>query len=82
METLALLAGILTAIVFVAERLAFAVIVYMLSRWTLRLVRPWLVRLLAILLIVRAWCASQIMALQRWWALRALRSQLSRGATP
>ena len=82
METFALLTGILAAVVYVAERLAFAIIVYLLSRWTLSLLRPVLTRTLVYLLVVRAWVQLQIFRFQRWLAMRALRSQLAGGATP
>jgi hypothetical protein len=89
MEILALLAGLLAAIVFVAERLAFAVMLWMLCAWTWRATaRPrallmqglgWLEREVLILVGQIKWVRE---AVQFWWMARTLRRQFGIGATP
>jgi hypothetical protein len=82
MEILALLGGLLAAIVFIAERLAFAVMIYMLTRWVWQATAA--PRALLHREMLRAhrqlWNVHQ--AILRWWAMRSLRGQLARGATP
>ena len=82
MEIVALATAALLFVVAFAERIAFAVMMYMLCAWTWRATAQ-----------PRAWLAREILVLHgrfkivheailRWWAMRALRGQLARGATP
>jgi hypothetical protein len=82
METIALLGAIVMAIVFVAERLAFAVLIYMLSRWTFRMAQPVLKVLVREWLVLKGRVTLWVYAFRRWLAMRALRGQLAGGATP
>jgi hypothetical protein len=89
METLALVGGVLAAIVFVSERLAFAIMLYMLISWV------WRATALPRALIARAlrWLEREVLtfvgqikwvreAVQYWWMMRTLRRQFAVGATP
>lgn len=82
METVALLGAIVMAIVFVAERLAFAVLIYMLSRWSFRMAQPALRVVVREWLVLKGCCRLWFFAIRHWWAMRALRGQLAGGATP
>ena len=82
MEILAFAAAFVIGLVFMAERLAFAVLVYMLTRWAWRYVGPLWATLRADLVTAYAWCRARVQALRHWWAMRALRGQLQGGATP
>ena len=89
MEILALLTGILAAVVFAAERLAFAVMLWMLCAWVWRASRvPRALLMRGLMLIEREvlvlvgrlrWVRE---ALSFWWMARSLRRQFSAGATP
>lgn len=82
METIALVSGIIAAIVFVAERLAFAVMLYMLCSWAFTAFAP-LIRRLHIRIMAFVGSIKWVReAVQMWWAMRALRRQLAMGATP
>ena len=82
MEIVALLAGILTAIVFVAERLAFAVMMYLMCRWVFRTSQP-LFKLMN-RWADQAWAGLKVVhqSILHYWAMKALRGQMMRGATP
>jgi hypothetical protein len=89
MEIVALLGGLLAAIVFVAERLAFAVMLWLLCAWV------WRVTAVPRALLVKAlrWMTTEMLivvgqlkwvreAVQFWWMSRSLRRQFAMGATP
>jgi len=89
MTIVAMLAAVLAAVVFMAERLAFAVMLWMLCSWTWRVTaKP-----RALLLKGLAWLEREVLvfvgrikwvreAVQYWWMMRTLRRQFSLGATP
>jgi hypothetical protein len=78
-ETLAIVGGIVAAIVFVAERVAFAVICWMISRWLYNHgSRLWF----QITLRCGPPLKRATEGVRRWWTMRTLRSQLAGGATP
>ena len=89
MEILAILAAVLAAVVFMAERLAVAIMLYMLVSWTWRVTAGpralmarglrWLNREIMILVGQLKWVRE---AVQFWWMARTLRRQFSLGATP
>jgi len=89
MEILAILAAVLAAVVFVAERLAVAIMMYMLVSWTWRATAAprallarglrWLNREVMILVGQLKWVRE---AVQFYWMARTLRRQFAMGATP
>jgi len=82
MEIIALCAAVLAAVVYVAEKIAFAAVVYMLCSWLWKVSTP-----------VRRWAEAEyrwvagkvagwISAYEAWRRLRTLRRQFVLGATP
>jgi hypothetical protein len=82
METVALLGGILMAIVFVAERLAFAVMLYMLTSWIWKATAHPRALLHREILRAQRGLRTVHQSILHWWAMRSLRGQMARGATP
>jgi hypothetical protein len=78
----AILAAVLAAVVYFAEKLAFAIILYLLCRWAFRRSKPLIRGLLREWLVLKGRCRLWLYALRHWWAMRALRGQLTGGATP
>ena len=77
MEIIALIGGIVAAIVFVAERLAFAVMLYMLCSWVYRATKPlwrWADREMAGLFSHLRSARDAVLA---WWTFRSLRTQMA-----
>jgi len=89
MEMLVLLGGLLAAVVFMAERLAFAVMLWLLCAWA------WRVTAVPRALLGRAlrWMTNEMLivvgqvkwvreAIAFWWMTRSLHRQFRMGATP